>query len=327
MLLTSATGLVRLLPDWVPLSFAKIGHPLSDAVLVALHLPTVAVMVNSRLLSPFRSGWGVWVTVTVGALLGSVTLVMPGYAWVAQPDGSVGAGPLVVALYALLFVVYSYGFGATVVAWRGARTPLARKRAGVLAVALGIRDVTWGCLYLVALVYELTSGRVDLIDWVNLSVAAIALVVYLILVLYAVLVAQAVGIDLRVKGTLKHGTVAAMFVATFFVVSEAVAEFLTGQIGVAAGLLATGLLVYFLAPLQDLAGRLADTTMPDVRETDEYRTFRKLQIYGEAFSDANAHGGVSAVQRAALNGLRQRLGLDREQAQSLEAELSNNVVP
>ena len=93
MLLTSATGLVRLLPDVVPLSFAKTGHPLSDAVLVALHLPTVAVMVNSRLLSPFRSGWGVWVTVTVGALLGTATLVMPGYAWVAQPDGSASAGP------------------------------------------------------------------------------------------------------------------------------------------------------------------------------------------------------------------------------------------
>ena len=53
-------------------------------------------------------------------------------------------------------------------------------------------------------------------------------------------------VDLRIKRGIKRGTVAAAFVATFFVISELAGNYLSNQFGTVLGVLGTGTLVFFL---------------------------------------------------------------------------------
>ena len=116
---------------------------------------------------------------------------------------------------------------------------------------------------------------------------------------------------------------AAAYLAFYFVASEGTASFLSDQIGTVVGLLVTGLLVFAVAPINCLAERLSDRAMPNVQDTEEYRIFRKLEIYGEAYAGAVEAGEIGAVRRAALNRLRARLELTAEDVESLEAELAS----
>jgi len=60
---------------------------------------------------------------------------------------------------------------------------------------------------------------------------ALAVIIYVPLVAYGVMRVQLFDVDLRIKRTLKRSTVAAAFVATFFVVSEFAGIYLSGQLG------------------------------------------------------------------------------------------------
>ena len=90
--------------------------------------------------------------------------------------------------------------------------------------------------------------------------------------------------------------------------------------GTVIGLIVTGLLLFALTPIYNFAVRISDRAMPGVHDTPEYITFKKLEIYGEAFSEAIASGGVSTAKRAALNRLRAHLDLSEEETRLLEAE-------
>ena len=153
------------------------------------------------------------------------------------------------------------------------------------------------------------------------QVAAVALFCYVILTAYGVASSNLLDIDLRVKWTLARGTVAAVFIAVFFVVSEAAQTFLSESLGPWIGLLATGALVLVLSPLQRAGERFADAALPSVQDTPEYRSFRTLQIYGEALSDALADGQISPVERAILRRLAKSLDIDPAVAAELEAEV------
>jgi hypothetical protein len=79
------------------------------------------------------------------------------------------------------------------------------------------------------------------------------------------------------------------------------------------------LLVFFLAPLQRFAERVASFAMPQTRNTTEYRTFRKFQVYQAALQDA-LPGGISEKERALLNHLRDSLGIGAEDAAAMESD-------
>ena len=97
--------------------------------------------------------------------------------------------------------------------------------------------------------------------------------------------------------------------------------FLSEQLGNLIGILATGALVFVLAPLQRSAEGFADQAMPSVTNTAEYKNFRKLQIHGEAVAESMHDGKFSPVERVVLNRLRQQLGLSDEEAAAFEQEL------
>ena len=62
------------------------------------------------MLRPFKDGWGRRLTFGVGLVGVVLVIVSPlPYVWVRHSEGVYDAGPIVVAIYALLFLSYTYG--------------------------------------------------------------------------------------------------------------------------------------------------------------------------------------------------------------------------
>lgn len=108
--------------------------------------------------------------------------------------------------------------------------------------------------------------------------------------------------------------------AVFFVASELAANLLTARLGAIAGVVAAGLLVFALAPLQRLGDRVAETALPGVRDTAEYRTVRKREVYRAAAESAMADGAMSGKERDVLATLADQLGLSAREALDIERE-------
>jgi hypothetical protein len=144
------------------------------------------------------------------------------------------------------------------------------------------------------------------------------------LIAYGILKTQLFDIDLRIRWTIKQSTVAAIFVAVFYLVTEGADRFLSTELGNWIGLLASALLVFFLAPLQRLAERVATLAMPNTQNTLEYAAYNKLQVYEAAYEEA-LPGGISEKERALLNHLRNSLGIAAPDAMALEHDLEKQL--
>jgi uncharacterized membrane protein YebE (DUF533 family) len=141
------------------------------------------------------------------------------------------------------------------------------------------------------------------------------------LVAYGVLRVQLFDIDLRVKRTLRRGTVTAAFVATFFVASELASNYFSTQFGTVLGVLCTGALVFFLDPIQRAAESFSNAAMPNTVNTPEYESFRKLQVYDSALRAALEDGHISERQRRVLRSMIASMGIDPAIAQRMEEDL------
>lgn len=134
-------------------------------------------------------------------------------------------------------------------------------------------------------------------------------------------------IDLKVKKGVKGTTIAAGFIAVFFVASESAAAFFSGSIGTYLGIAAAGLLVFALAPLQRLAEGVAARAMPHATGTPDYVAWRKLQVYHAALDGAMQDGEVTPREREILARLRRELGIADEDAEALERDLARRASP
>ena len=311
-------------------------HFLNDSLLLAAYLPAVALVVNSKLVSPFREGWGRWGILGLGLGLAGVVIAEPGD-WVSVVLPTTEALPwnfaldfrfLTGVIGLLLLVSYLYGLLAAFRGWRRSQEGLARKKSGALLLAFSVRDITWAGIYLAVvtagfgLVDESGDAETMLLGFTIGTIGLIGYIVYVVLTGYGIATVNLLDIDLKVKWTLKRSTITAVFLAVFFVVSEGVSGVLSETVGTVVGLLSTGALLFFLAPLENLAGRFADRAMPNVQDTPEYIDFRRLEIFGEAYVSALDRGEIGVVQRAALNRLRDKLELTGDETDQLEAELS-----
>lgn len=319
-------------PDGVRI--ASLAHFANDWLLLAAYLPALAVAIDSPLVRPFRRGPAAWALVALGVggalltvlrpdlFLADVSSAPPAFGPVLLPT----PGPAWPVVAILLAASYTYGLVATVLTWRHAQTRIARRKAGALALAFGTRDLFWGTLFLV---FGMFPESLPTLGLPLIQTASFALIIYIVVTAYGIGSAHLFDIDLKLKWTLERGTIAAIFVAAFFVVSEGAATVLSDRLGTLLGLLVTGGLVFVLAPLQRLSDRLASAAMPNVRDTPAYRTFRKEQVYGEALAEALKDGAVTPVERALLDRLLVSLELDREAARELEtavtAQMSGRV--
>lgn len=227
-------------------------------------------------------------------------------------DAVSGPGFMIAGLAALATSLY--GLAASLHAVRRASTESGRRRARWFALAFGVRDV----LFCVLIIAYVVFG----VQWVGAVAPQIATLLYVPLLVYGILKSQLFDIDLKIKWTLRRGTVAAIFLAVFFAASEGAAAFFESRTGsTLAGIGAAALLVFIIAPLQRAADRLADAAMPRVQATPTYVAFRRMEVYRAALEGAMQDGEVTEREREMLRRLRASLSVPEEDAQALERDL------
>jgi hypothetical protein len=289
----------------------EIVHTLGDCAMLALYPTFLAAALQTRLTRPFADHR---VRVALGvtaAVLCAIVL------W----------GPLKLGgtlLYVSLSILFAFALVASIQAWRTA-TGAARSRAGVFALAFGIRDILWGIVYGGA-TWFLWAGTYQVVDPEASGsiyvIYALGTLLAVPLIAYGILKTQLFDIDLRIRWTIRQSTVAAAFLTVFYVVTEGADRLLESEFGSWVGLLASAILIFFLAPLQRFAERVAAVAMPNTQNTPEYAAYRKLQVYEAALQDAMP-GGISEKERALLNHLRSSLEIASADAATLEQDLQN----
>jgi hypothetical protein len=144
---------------------------------------------------------------------------------------------------------------------------------------------------------------------------------------YAVLRGQIEGLDLKVRFALSKSTIAAVFIAVFFIASEAAQQFFGDTLGSTyVGIGVAGTLVFAMAPLQRAAEKLAAKAVPvsmestaaparpDDRE-DAYRRAVRLAL----------RGGISRVEDHDLAVLADQLHVGARRALEIREELEQGA--
>jgi len=129
-----------------------------------------------------------------------------------------------------------------------------------------------------------------------------------ILATYALLRHHLLGIDVRLKWTIRRGTLGAIFLAVFLVVAQLIQTFANARLGYLAGVIATTLLFFFaLAPLQRLSERFADAAFPRVRDPRAAPPAGRLDAYRQAAELLLADGVLTPQKERALAALADEL--------------------
>ena len=291
-------------------------HQASDWAMIAVYLLFLGMMLDSPLVAPLKRSLARG-AIMLGGLAIAVSIFF-------LPDET--RELFRVPFYIVISLVLTWGFVAAVHSWYIATSEAKRERARAFTLAFGVRDVLWTVSFGLnaAVHYGFIGGGAEGPPpswWFIIPLFyEIALIIYVPLVAYGVLRVQLFDVDLRIKRTLKRSTVAAAFVATFFVVSELAESYLSSRLGSLFGVVGTGALVFFLAPIQRAAERLSNAAMPNTHDTPEYESYRKLQVYEAAVQAALEDGRISDRQRRVLTSMIESMSIDAKVAERLENE-------
>ncbi len=284
-------------------------HTFGDCAMLALYPPFLAAALRTSLTRPFLDK-----RVRAGLMVVAASLFL--YVVLSQYE------PIGVSLLFLgLVATFTYALVASIHAWHTS-SGAARSRALAFVLAFGFRDLCWGYNYAFA-TWEMWTGRTPLAEGVDTGYICYILgtLIAVPMIAYGILRTQLFDIDLRIRWTIKQSTLAGIFVALMFFISEGASTFLSAELGSVAGLLAAAVLMFFLAPLQRFADRVASAAMPNTKNTPEYVAFRKMQVYESALAEAQSENGISDRERLLLNRLRDSLGISAADAETIEREL------
>lgn len=257
----------------------------------------------------------------------SLSLVAAPFAWqVAVVPGPGGAlwrttpGRMWIPFDIASMLLHGFGIVVAVSAYRRAKETLTRCQTGAYLAGFALFDATIIALNGAVLLRVPGQGEIVIGAWFmwGFFLAALWLMVALT---YGVLSAQLFDIDIKVKWTIRRGTLVGIFVAVFFVVSETAAALLGDRWGTYGGILGAGLLLFALSPLQAFAERVADRALPHVGDTDAYIATRKEHVYRATLEEMIADGAFSLKERRVLLRLQEMLELDAATTHRLEKEL------
>lgn len=288
-------------------------HHMGDAAMVAFYPPFLAVALDTAITRPFAKR-----RIRIALAIISFGLGLS----VVFSESRV----LVTLFYSMVAALFIFALVASIHAWRSATRGVARERAGIFAIAFGARDIGWCLSYAVAAWYMWTTPdpfafAITDLAWLGKVSYALGTLLGVPLIAYGILRGLLFDIDLKIRWTIKQSTVAAVFVAIFYLVSEGSDRFLSSELGNVFGLLASAMVAFFLTPLQRFADRLAAAAMPNTENTPEYEAFRKMQVYEAALADALPDGRISDRERILLERLRDSLGISIADADAIEREL------
>ncbi len=219
---------------------------------------------------------------------------------------------------AMLTLMFTAAFGLAAHSVVIARTKLARRRAIMFAVAFGIRDLSWGFVYGTGALGLLRDDPASAMMISQLYVGST--LIYIPIVAYGILSVRLLNIQFQVRRSVQKGTLAAIFVALFFLISEGSASFLSEQFGSVAGLLGATLIVFLMSPLHRMSEWFSSQVV-QVDEGQEYKAYRKLQMYAAAVEDSLAHGEIGPAQRSLLDRLCESLDVSSADARRIESDL------
>ncbi|HUR63954.1 MAG TPA: hypothetical protein VM241_05690 [Candidatus Thermoplasmatota archaeon] len=129
---------------------------------------------------------------------------------------------------------------------------------------------------------------------------------------YAIVRHRLFGVDVKIRWTLRRGTVVGVFLAVFLIVGQVGQNLLNARFGLLSGGVAAGLLVFALSPLEKLGHRVADALGP--RPQAALTHHDRLQLYEEQATLVWSDGVMGAKENLLLERLRSRLGLGHEEA-------------
>ena len=302
-------------------------HFVADIGVIGAYLVFVGLALDTPLARPFRTRPGRSIVLGTCALAAAVIVLRPGLVLVgAEHTGRdfypiFGLyGPWLWLLWTVLALTFTYGLVAAVHARARAASLTARRRANAYLWAFGLRDA----ILVISFgrgVYELAVGQPTSSFDSRFSAFTIGGVALYVAVLgYAILKEQLLDIDLKLKWTIRRGTLVGIFVAVFVVVAAIVEQWLQ-QYGILVGGLAVGAMLLALRPLERAANRFADAAMPRVQDTPEYFAFRKLEVYKGALEGAAQDGEITAKERDILARLRNDLGIAHADADAMERDV------
>ncbi len=301
VLITAGAGLVMLLNLQVPQSY-WLAHHTADCLMLIAYPLFLAYALPQKYLRVLRRPTAL-----------PVLAIIAGIAWVAD---FVVDFWLIAAVLSIMFLV---AFGLALHAVFLARTSLARRRAIMFAIAFGIRDLCWGFIYGTG-VLGLFRDELGRSEMFLSQIYAGSTLLYIPIVAYGILSVRLLNIQFQVRRSVQKGTLAAVFVALFFLISEGSASFLSERFGSVAGLLGATLVVFLVSPLHRLSEWFSGHVV-HVEEGQEYRSYRKLQMYAAAVEDSLAHGDIGPAQRSLLDRLCESLGVSSADARRIESDL------
>jgi len=283
--------------------------------MIALYPPFLALALNTNLTRPFEDK-RVRIGLAIGAAIFGLAVVFS------------ESRMLTTLFYSSVTLLFIYAFVASVHAWRTAKSGLVRERAGIFALAFGVRDLGWSLSYAIAAWQIWTEPDfAALLGPMLLGklVYALGTLLAVPLIAYGILRTQLFDIDLRIRWTIKQSTVGIVIFAIVFLVSEGAEQLLSEQLGNYWGLLAAAVIAIALRPVQRFAERVAAAAMPNTQNTPEYKSDRKRQVYEAAIAEALQDGGMSEKERSLLNRLRESLDISLSDAEKLEREIQSGV--
>lgn len=147
--------------------------------------------------------------------------------------------------------------------------------------------------------------------------AGLARLFDVLLVAYAVMRLHYLDLDVKVRWGVSKTTIAALFIAVFFIVSEGAAAFFSDQWGTGIGIAAAGALVFAIAPIMKWADRFAAHAVPVAHLDVE-------AIYRQSLRVALKDGIIDPDEEEALAVQGDELGLSAAKILSLRREVEGN---
>lgn len=266
------------------------------------------------------------VVVAVAASASAATFLVWPAAWIPSVTAT-GSGqffPEFDAPWAILdashIAIAILSFALALSAHRAAAPGLARRRTGAYLVAVAGYSVILGAMLAVAAAGLPLVGAIAFGPWfiVGFLAATVWLGAWLS---YGILAAQLFGVDLRIKSGIAKSTVVAVFAVAFLVVSEAVERVLNVE-GLLFGLAAAVTIGLVFRRVERLGEAVADRLMPDVEDTEGYRTVRRREVYAAAVESALIDGRITDAERDVLATLADQLDMTAGEARALERDVT-----
>jgi hypothetical protein len=257
-------------------------------------------------------------------LVGLAALLFRRSLIIAHPDPTADdiwatiGGPLFTMYRVLALLMWLLGLAATIAYWR--TSPIGtsmRRQSRVFALGFGIHDGGMLLAIGIAVAGGASTGVGWIVAYYGLPIVKLVL---LTLVTYGILRVQLFDIDLKVKWTLGRGTTLTLLTGAFFLITETVEFFLPGE-GLIANLVGAGIVALLARPAWRLGTRFANTLLPGIVETEEFRRGRRLDVYRASLEAVAADGLITERERRILETMRAKLGISADEANRVETEL------